>query len=321
MMRYFSFTLDKPVLYYKGGEFVSKEIWQHQPVNHKGDYEIILCMKGNISVQINNEQFIIRPHEVMIVPPYTDFCGCRPSNPPVDFYWLHFFSQFKERAFNSSTNNVLKEWLTHASSRQQLVLPRVFKPDNVDQIAVQIHQILAIQDNPVILGQRDFLTSALLIQLFDSYSAHEKEAHEGGKMRFIKEWIRVNMSSELSVDEIAMAVQLSPDYLTRLFKQSMGITTLQYLTRLKIEVATLLLVRTEMSVKEIADYAYFNDAKTFMRRFRAQVGMSPTEYRRSYTSIHLNNPHVDPQIPLPKEVSDLITYIPENGTVQNKLQK
>ena len=96
MMRYFSFTLDKPVLYYKGGEFVSKEIWQHQPVNHKGDYEIILCMKGNISVQINNEQFIIRPHEVMIVPPYTDFCGCRPSNPPVEFYLFHFFCELKE---------------------------------------------------------------------------------------------------------------------------------------------------------------------------------------------------------------------------------
>ncbi|MFT8742306.1 helix-turn-helix domain-containing protein [Lentilactobacillus hilgardii] len=75
----------------------------------------------------------------------------------------------------------------------------------------------------------------------------------------------------------------------------------------------MLLIRTEMPVKQVAYNSYFNDPKVFMRRFKSSTGLSPSEYRKSYNLIHLNNPHVDLQIP--KRIADSIDYIPENGDI------
>ena len=114
-------------------------------------------------------------------------------------------------------------------------------------------------------------------------------------------------------------LNLNSDYLTRLFKKYLSLTTLQYLNHLKIQTAILLLTRTKNSVQNTAYDAYFKNPKVFMRRFKLETGLTPTKYRKNYKPIHLNNPHIDPQIPLPKRVSDFLDSIPENGNlVKNK---
>jgi hypothetical protein len=65
----------------------------------------------------------------------------------------------------------------------------------------------------------------------------------------------------------------------------------------------------------VAEAAYFNDPKVFMRHFKATTVLSPSEYRLANSRIHLNNPNVDPQIPIPKRIADKINYIPENGDI------
>lgn len=64
-MRFFSFTLEKPVLYYMGGEFRVSESWKHRKLYHKGDYELIFCIKGPMYMQIGSEQFVLKPHQVL----------------------------------------------------------------------------------------------------------------------------------------------------------------------------------------------------------------------------------------------------------------
>ena len=152
-----------------------------------------------------------------------------------------------------------------------------------------------------------------MIELFKAYIAQHNPDDANSRINYLKEWIRANMSSHLTVAEIAKQVHLNVDYLTRLFKKYEGITTLQYINHLKIEVAALLLIRTEMPINEVSKNSYFNDPKIFMRRFKKEMGLSPTQYRHTFNIIHLNNPHIDPQIPLPKQLSDSIDTIPVNG--------
>lgn len=102
------------------------------------------------------------------------------------------------------------------------------------------------------------------------------------------------MSNQLTVEEIADHNNFNPDYLTRMFKRVLGITTRQYLNRIKIETASSLLIRTGMPIKEVAANSFFNDTRTFLRCFKAMTGLTPTEYRQSNCEIHHNNPHIDP---------------------------
>lgn len=316
-MLFSTFTMEKTLLYYKGGEFLAHKDWHHRRMYHKGDYELILCIKGPIYLQIGDMRYTLNAHEVLIIPPFTTFYGYQDSPGDVDFYWVHFFSQHKEDTLEADEGDLTEQVKANKNTakKRQIFLPRTFKLDDYEQATILIHQILSIHNELSFIEERDYLVSALLIQLYKSYFNRPDSSEDSSRINNLKEWIRANMSSTLTVAEIADRSHLNPDYLTRLFKHCTGMTTLQYLNHVKIEVAILLLIRTDMSIKEIADNSYFNDPKVFMRRFKSETGLSPTEYRKSYNLIHLNNPHVDPQIPIPKRIADSIDYIPENGDI------
>ncbi len=72
-MNFYSVTLEKTVLFYKGGEFTAHENWKHKRMFHKGDYEIILCVKGPIYIQLDQEQYVINAGEVLLIPPFINF--------------------------------------------------------------------------------------------------------------------------------------------------------------------------------------------------------------------------------------------------------
>lgn len=297
---------------------MSDVAWQHKPMYHKGDYEIIICVKGPIYIKVEDTKYVLNEHEVLVLPPFKRFEGYQDSPAGVDFYWIHFFSQYKEKPIEDDAENVVSNLKENSSDIRNVILPINFKLVDDRQILVLIHQILSVRDGISFIDERDYLTSAMLIYLFKSFISQYNQDSDTAKIDYIKEWIRANISDSLTVAEIAESVHLNSDYLTRLFKKCTGMTTLQYLNHLKIEVASLLLVRTEMPIKQVAAESYFNDPKVFMRKFKSEAGLSPSEYRNSYNMIHHNNPQVDPQIPIPKRIEDTINYIPENGDIQEE---
>lgn len=81
--------------------------------------------------------------------------------------------------------------------------------------------------------------------------------------------------------DLAGLVNLSPDYLVRLFRRHVGLPPLGYLTRIRIERAASLLTQTELAVAEIGAAVGWPDPNYFARRFRQESGLSPTAYRRA----------------------------------------
>lgn len=315
-MQFFSFTLEKPVLYYRGGEFQVTDSWKHRPLYHKGDYELIFCIKGPIYLQVGDRRYDLQPNQVLIVPPFTHYSGYRVNPKGADFYWLHFFTQERVSVFDARESDMINKLRVNSSSGRQVTLPIIFNLPDYEDVVVTIHNILAAKKKITYMEKRDFLTSALLVELFDAYIAQHDPDEENAKIDYIKEWIRAHMSSKLNVEEVANNVQLNRDYLTRIFKKHTGMTVLQYINRQRIEVASTLLVRTEMSIKEISYNSYFTNPKMLMRRFKRETGLSPSEYRGLYSNIHLNNTHVDPFIPVPSRIVDTI-----NESVDSNIEK
>ena len=97
-----------------------------------------------------------------------------------------------------------------------------------------------------------------------------------------KQFMLVHISnSNVSPSLIAKEIGISIRYLHWLFKQS-DETVIQYLTRKRIELAQLLLTTSSKSLYSVTDVAFmcgFNDSTHFSRRFKQQVGTSPSFYR------------------------------------------
>ncbi|MGI8997649.1 MAG: helix-turn-helix domain-containing protein [Pyrinomonadaceae bacterium] len=97
-----------------------------------------------------------------------------------------------------------------------------------------------------------------------------------------------DLHRELSLEELARTVNLTPEHLCRLFKAGTGESPLKYRKRLRIQKARELLETTFLSVKEIMFAVGVNDASHFVRDFEAAYGLSPTQYRAHFQSLYLS---------------------------------
>ena len=84
---------------------------------------------------------------------------------------------------------------------------------------------------------------------------------------------------QVSLDELAQELHISKSNLIRLFKKQYGVTPYEYLLRLKMDAAKLLLRNTQMSVKEIARRICICDEHYFSSLFLKRIGVRPRDYR------------------------------------------
>jgi len=94
-----------------------------------------------------------------------------------------------------------------------------------------------------------------------------------------KDFIYEHIYEEISHDDIARKVNLSPKYLSVLFKKEVGITVSDYIQQSKIEEAKKLLAYSKTSISEICVLLNFNDQSYFTKVFKKVVGVTPKKYR------------------------------------------
>jgi AraC-like DNA-binding protein/ligand-binding sensor protein len=106
--------------------------------------------------------------------------------------------------------------------------------------------------------------------------------HENAEPPFIKrakEFIIEHQNEELSLGQVARAVNMSSFYFCKIFKKFTGINYTDYLSRVRIEKAKNLLLNPHLRVSEIAFEAGFQSLTHFNRVFKNLLGQSPTDYR------------------------------------------
>lgn len=96
-------------------------------------------------------------------------------------------------------------------------------------------------------------------------------------------FVRENQTTRLHLRDVAEKANLSPYYFCKLFRKTMGMTFMDYLTRLRMENAKDLLLNPHTPVGEVAVAAGFGSIPHFNRAFKRYTGLTPTLYRAQYT--------------------------------------
>lgn len=84
----------------------------------------------------------------------------------------------------------------------------------------------------------------------------------------------------LSIEQLAAIAKISPKYFVDLFKKTYGISAIDYLTELRINKAKQLMAQSHAKLKDIAHQIGYNDEFYFSRKFKKQVGVTPTHYMK-----------------------------------------
>lgn len=96
------------------------------------------------------------------------------------------------------------------------------------------------------------------------------------------DYIYNHIQERITIEALAEYTQLSPSYLSRLFKKELGIAVSDYIRQKKIEKAQNLLRYSEFSLIEIANYLSFSSQSHFIQAFEKAVGLTPKKYRDKY---------------------------------------
>lgn len=96
-------------------------------------------------------------------------------------------------------------------------------------------------------------------------------------------WARRNLASDLSVDVLAEMAKMSRRTFTRRFGEATGSTVTKWLNAERVVRAQELLETTNLPIECIADEAGFGTPLSLRQQFSAQLGTSPSEYRRMFS--------------------------------------
>ena len=93
------------------------------------------------------------------------------------------------------------------------------------------------------------------------------------------EYIKDHYADDLSLDDVARQVDISPYYFSKLFKQETGDNFIEFLTGVRIGKAKEYLSGDKYSIKEICSMCGYTDPNYFSRTFKKYEGVTPTEFR------------------------------------------
>ena len=135
--------------------------------------------------------------------------------------------------------------------------------------------------------RKDFYTEAreaLTSLLFYGIARAKNVLRDDSRRPSVKKiaaYVRQNFSSQITLASVAADNFISPEHLSRSFKQKAGKGFNEFLSEVRLEEAKKLLeADNKMSISEIAYSCGFNDSNYFSDKFKKAYGIPPLKYRK-----------------------------------------
>lgn len=96
------------------------------------------------------------------------------------------------------------------------------------------------------------------------------------------EYIKENFTKDINMAMVANYVSVNYTWFSEKFKEHTGMSFNDYLRKKRIDKACSLLLKDCYKVYEIAEKSGFGDVKYFMKTFKKETGLSPTEWKKNY---------------------------------------
>jgi len=158
-----------------------------------------------------------------------------------------------------------------------LVLSDKLKKYNIDLSAIpdfSFSKILAFDNNDELKEWGHQFLGFICAQINNHFSDYNKNAITKARI-----YIKENCCNDITLNDVANSVYLSPDYLSRLLKKYTNENFVDILIKERMEKATVLLHNENLKIYEISQMVGYKTTKYFTKLFKLHSGITPTEYR------------------------------------------
>ncbi|MBD2863501.1 AraC family transcriptional regulator [Paenibacillus oceani] len=267
--------------------FINKNrIYGLCPLHYHDFMELSLVYEGTGTEIVNGKRHRMQPGTVSVLLPHHVHEIHTEGNAPIRLYCCMFDMNF---IFDSPYDAVFKNYLLKTGTQ----LPSHYDLNAEQSKRVgQILELLYMEYRGTAFSKHSYIRTKLIEAIV--YIIRTRMDHINPKLKdgqtirdpvtanSIKEmvqYVHVHYKEALCLKVLSEKFSFSVPYISQLFKEQVGQNFIDYLHALRIKRATSLLVRTRMSVHDIALDVGFSHIRTFTRVFREVTGLSAREYR------------------------------------------
>ena len=143
---------------------------------------------------------------------------------------------------------------------------------------------------------RLYAVTAILVKHFSHPLAVEEtrlQRNDMTRLEPVLEYVQLHHGEDLSLDDAAKSMGLNKEYFCRLFKKNMGVSFLQYVYQIRTTAVCRELETTDDPIGEIAERHGFRDPKMLNQHFREIYGCTPSEKRKFFREVTLEDLDTD----------------------------
>lgn len=241
-----------------------------RPNGMKG-YILNLTIKGKGQIFSDENQFTVNEGDLLLFPPQTQHYYQRH---PDSECWYHRWIYFRHRGYWSE--------ILHWNQLRNSVYHTPFSPDKtvLNELSSLFMRVEAEYKSKKPYSKA--MAAALLEQLLIKCKQLQPEQQEkqlDPRIHQVITFLMTDIKQDISIEELANLVYLSPSRLTHLFTQELGMSILQWRDDQRIIYAKQLLLTSQSSINTIARNVGFKDPLYFSRVFKKYVGVSPKKFR------------------------------------------
>lgn len=229
-------------------------------------FEIHFVFGGNMQYDCNNMKIDVNQGEALFFLPDISHKYTRCSD---DLLKVSLAFTFGED----------KQWQTFFENKEHLQF------NFLDEVAENINYILRQSDKnnifvPSLISGR---VIEIICSAFESVGVDIpciEDTQFDSRAAVAKNYIKSNIHSILSCDDVARECCLSSKQMSRIFRKAVGCSVYEYIIYERIKYAKKLLTKTENSVKEISFMMGFENESSFVTFFKRHCGLPPGVFRK-----------------------------------------
>lgn len=272
-----------------------ENLWQ-LPERIIYDHEFLLITQGEGYFTIDGYDFTVKPGDLILFKPQVKHCGHSMHN-VFKFICIHFDIYTTSNIDNNlvprseidtfvSLNNILSSPVVDFN-KSTLGFPSCHTVEDKEIINL-FHKILLEKRRRLHGWEKICLSSFIEIvtrlsreiigpHLYMNEAIYAKE----GLIEELLDFIHKNYASDLTVKKLADMAHVTPEYFSKIFKDHIGISPIQYILFYRITQARLLLQNKDNKIEWVGRQCGFSDIHYFSRAFKKYEGISPSQYQHT----------------------------------------
>lgn len=256
--------------------------FQTLPAHTHDYYEFYLFLEGDLDLEISGHARPLHPGDMVLVPPgVSHHALMHSSDRPYRRFVLWVSQEYAARLLKESPDYV---FLMQRAATSGRCYYHFYEAEfssiqsRLIRLLEEFHSNRYGRNAAVYLALNDLL---LYMNRIIYEREHPVVSGSGDLMQEITLFIDEHLTEDLSLDVLANHVCLSKYYIAHYFKDSLGISIHQYITKKRLQSCSEAIAAGSDITRTFDEYG-FRDYSSFYRMFRKEYGMSPREYQEAH---------------------------------------